>query len=109
MEDAMKIELDAVISEYVLEALETVSESEKPPIARARAVTVALKALMEAGLIRHRYSVTRSIDEFRAMQSLTLQWERGFPELEDIVDPTETIILEIGNESRTFSDHLTTT
>jgi hypothetical protein len=101
MEDAMKIELDAVISEYVLEALETVSESEKPPIARARAVTVALKALMEAGLIRH--------DEFRAMQSLTLQWERGFPELEDIVDPTETIILEIGNESRTFSDHLTTT
>jgi hypothetical protein len=105
----MKIELDAVISEYVLETLETISESEKPPIARERAVTAARKALMEVGLIRHSYNAGRSIDEFRATRGLTLQWERDFPELEKIVDPTETIILEIGDKSRTFSDRLTIT
>ena len=105
----MKIELDAVISEYVLETLETVSESDKPPIVRERAVTAALQALLEADLIRHRYNATRRIDEFRAAWDLTRRWELDFPELEDIVDPTETIILEIGEKARTFSDNLTTT
>ena len=104
----MKIELDAVVNEYLLEALEAVPESEKPPIARERAVTAVLKALMGSGLIRHHHNATRGIDEFRATQRLTLQWERDFPELEDVVDPTETIIVQIGKKSRTFSDSLTT-
>jgi hypothetical protein len=37
---------------------------------------------------------------------IALQWERDFPELEDIVDPTETIILDFGRKSHTFSDSL---
>jgi len=104
----MRIELDAVISEYVLDTLEAVPESEKPPIARERAVMAALKTLMNSELIRHRYNATRGIDEFRATRRLTLQWEQDFPELEDVVDPAETIILEIGRKSHTFSDSLMT-
>ena len=102
----MKIELDAVTNEYVLKALETILASEKPPVARDGTVAAALKALMEAGLIRHSYNASRGVDEFRSTRNLTLRWKRAFPELEEIVDPTETIIVEIGDKSRTFSDHL---
>lgn len=108
MESAVRIELDAVINEYVLETLEAVPESEKPPVARERAVTAVLKALMDSELVRHRYNSLRRIDEFRATQRLRMQWERDFPELEDIVDPQETIIVEIGKKSDTFSDGLMT-
>jgi len=102
----MKIELDAVVNQYVLEALETISESRKPSSAREQAVTVALRVLLEAGLIRHRYNAARRIDEFRAMRSLTLRWERDFTDLEEIVDPAETIIVDVGDKSRTFADNL---
>lgn len=104
----MKIELDAVVSEYVLDTLEAVFESDEPLANRERAVTAALKVLMEDGLIRHRYNETRGIDEFRAMRDLVLLWERDFPELEQIVDPTETIIVKIGKSSRTFAENLMT-
>jgi hypothetical protein len=102
----MRVELDAVINEYLLETLEAVPESEKPPIARERAVTIALKALINSGLIRHRYNAKRKIDEFRSTQALILQWERDFPELEQVVAPTEVISVEIGKETCTFSDCL---
>jgi hypothetical protein len=107
-ENAMRIEMDAVINEYVLETLEAVPESREPPTTRERAVTVALKALMDSGLISHRYNATSGIDEFRATERLTRQWERDFLELVDVVAPTETIIVEIGKNSRTFSDNLMT-
>ena len=55
----------------------------------------ALEALIASGLINHHYNPTRGIDEFRATEDLTWQWEREFSELTDIVDPTETIIVEL--------------
>jgi hypothetical protein len=102
----MRIELDAVANEYLLETLEAVPESDKPPIARARAVTIALKALIDSGLLRHRYNAKRETDEFRSTQALILQWERDFPELEQVVTPTEVFSVEIGKKTSTFSDCL---
>ena len=103
----MRIEMDAVVNEYVLNALEVVPKSKEPRCSRERSVTVALRALMDSGLINHRYNAGNGIDEFRATERLTRQWEREFPALPAIVAPTDTIILTIGKKSRTFSDNLT--
>lgn len=102
----MQIELDAVVSEYVLDTLESVSEGEAPPADRERAVTVALKALIETGMTHHTYNERRGIDEFRATKSLLALWERDFPELERLVDPTETIVVKVGKGRRSFSENL---
>jgi hypothetical protein len=72
-----------------------------------RAVSVALKALIEAGMIGHTYNEKRGIDEFRAKKNLVLRWERDFLELEHLVDPTETIVVKVGKGKRTFSENLT--
>jgi hypothetical protein len=102
----MRIEMDAVVNEYVLHALEAVPEAKKPQCARERAVMIALKTLIDSGLINHRYNAENGIDEFRATDRLTRQWVREFPALTAVVAPTETIILRIGKKSRTFTDNL---
>jgi hypothetical protein len=78
-ENVVKIEMDAVVNEYVLDALEAFPESNKPQYTREKAVTAALKALMDSSLMIHNYNATRGIDEFRATARLTRQWEQNFP------------------------------
>jgi succinate dehydrogenase flavin-adding protein (antitoxin of CptAB toxin-antitoxin module) len=102
----MKIEMDAVVNEYVLQTLETMSELDKPPYTCKREVVTILKAMMNSNLINHRYNATRGIDEFRATRRLTWQWRRDFLEVAAIVAPTETIIVEIGEDRRTFTEKL---
>src|SRR3954447_4858896 len=102
----MRIEMDAVVNEYVLEAVEALLESNMASCAREKAVMAALKTLMDSGLTKHHYNAARGIDEFRATDDLTWQWERDFPGIEDVVDPTETIIVEVGNDGGTFSEKL---
>lgn len=102
----MKVEMDAVTNEYMLDALETVPEPNKPARSRERAVTVALKTLINSGLVTHRYDARKGVDEFRATERLIQRWTRDFPALTAIVAPTETIVVKVGKRSRTFADNL---
>jgi hypothetical protein len=94
-----------VVNEYVLQALETMPPSGMMR-AHERIVAVIIKNLMDSGLINHHFNKTRGIDEFRATLRLAQRWKRDFREVAEIVSPTETIVVEIGEDCGTFIDRL---
>jgi hypothetical protein len=100
----MRVQLDAVVNEYVLDTLEEISEKNLAPYQRERAFIKIVEALIVDGLISHRYDPSRQTDEFHATRSLTRKWRRDFPELEDHVDPTETITIDIGKDNSRYKD-----
>jgi hypothetical protein len=78
---------------------------------RERAIIAFLKYSISAGWVRHKYNAKRSMEEFRASESLVRRWRHDFPDLEQIVDPSETIIVKIGGkrfcveQSRKITQH----
>jgi hypothetical protein len=95
----INIEMDAVVNEYVLSVLEGTTRGRSTTV-QYRAAKTAFKTMIAAGLIRHRYDPRRRMEEFRATEALTQQWRKEFPEVADLVEPTEVIVMELdGNRS----------
>ena len=108
----IEIEMDAVMNEYVLQALGSAFDEPDSRLklkdqqvrAKERAVIAILETMIASGSVRHRYNANRKVEEFRSSESLVRHWKRDFPHVAQIVDPTETIIVKIRGKRSRFAD-----
>jgi hypothetical protein len=101
----MKIVMDAVVNEFVLSELEREAKGKSIVIRKrdfGRFAIVALKAMLETELVQHKFNSLLSAHEFRSSDALKQKWFRKFPEVAAVVEPSETITIEIRSPIETF-------
>ena len=109
----MRIEIDAVVREYVFRVLASILYgphasvqmiNENDDRAQEEAVMFVLEQMVASGAADHKYDNARKIDEFNSTERLVRNWGWAFPGDKLSIDRSERHVLAIkGKRSRFFN------